>query len=536
MPDFEKKNYDAEVQVVPTNASVLIDASGEVVPEKLLARDFKFRHVNLIAIAGAIGTGLIIGSGTALKRGGPASLFIAYTFCGSVLLSVLLSLAEMASFSPMDKAFSGYTTRYVDKALGFAAGWNYFFNFAITFPTELTAIGIVIHYWREDLNVAIFISVFYVVVMFTNWFNVRYYGEFESCLAIAKIIALLICYMACLVITCGGSPTHTTIGFQYWKEDAFCEYLIGGKKGKFLGFWACVIQSVFSYNGAEGVGVVFGECPDPKRNIPRAARQTFFRIGFLYIFGVFILGLACSPKNPLLAKSSANNASSSPFVIAFKTAEIKILPDFINGCLLIFVGSSANTNIYMGSRTLYGLARDGLAPRFLLKLNRYSVPYIGCLITGMFGLLAYMNASSSSSVIFGYFSDAVSVFGLLNWINILLAYIGYYKACVYQNVPREDIPFRMWFQPYSAYIALCCTIIMTFFNGYNAFIQTFEYKQFIVSYIGIVVYLAFILGYKFWHKTKMVTPATAVLYNYMEVVQPLSAKDENVLDKAAAKE
>lgn len=499
------------------NASRKVDENGDKIDEKVLGRDFKFRHVNMLAIAGAIGTGLIIGSGTGLKRGGPASLFIGYSFTGILLMVVLLSLGEMAAFSPMDKAFSGYAARYVDPALGFASGWNYFFKYAIVLPANLSALGVVIQYWRKDLNTGIFITVFLVAIVFVNWFNVKFYGELEFWCAAAKLIVLVICFITCLVITCGGSPTKSTIGFQYWNESAFQEYLLKGSTGRFLGWWVCVIQSCFAYVGSEAIGVVFGETPNPKKNIPKASKQVLFRICFFYIFGVFILGLAVSPTNKLLAQASGSNASASPYVIAFKTSNIKVLPSFINACLLIFIGSSANTDLYLGSRAVYGLAKDGLAPKIFMRLNRNGIPYYGCLFTAMFGLLAYMNCRESSAVIFGYFSSAVTVFGILNWMNILIAYLSYYRAVTVQNVSRDQIPFRMWGQPYIAYFAIFFIMVITFFNGYNAFIPKFEYKSFITSYIGIAAYLVMIVFWKFYHKTKRVTPQNAILFNYTEV-------------------
>ncbi|KAG0688319.1 hypothetical protein C6P40_001136 [Pichia californica] len=529
-------NSDPEnINQLHSNQSIQVNQYGQTVEDQVLSRDFKKRQVSMMAVASALGTGLIIGSGTALKRGGPASLFIGYIFTGSLLLVVLFDLGEMAAFSPMDKAISGYCARYCDKALGFAAGWNYFFTYCITLPAELSALGIVIQYWRQDLNPGIFITVFYVVITIINWFPVRIYGETEFWGSAVKLVTLLICFITCIVISAGGDPIHKTIGFQFWNEHAFMEYLSEGSTGRFLGWWACVVQSVFSYSGSECVGIVFGEAPDPKKVIPSATRQVFLRIGLVYILGVFLMGISVSPVNPLLAAASSSNASASPFVIAMKTAEIKVLPSFINACLLAFIGSAANSDVYLGSRTLYGLARDGMAPKIFLKLNRHGNPYYATCFTTIFGLLAYMNCKSASSTIFGYFSSAISVFGLLTWINIILSYITFYHATVYQQVPREEIPFRMWFQPYSSYFALFFLIIITFFNGYNAFMPAFNYKQFITCYIGIAVYLVMIFGYKLYYKTERVTKENAKLYNHIQTVITLDEEipyiDSNLEDK-----
>lgn len=505
-----------DIEPLDSNRSILVDQNGQHTDEQVLKRDFKARQVSMMAVASALGTGLIIGSGTALKRGGPASLFIGYTFTGSLLMVVLFSLGELAAFCPMDKAFSGYCTRFSDKALGFAAGWNYFFTYAITLPAELSALGLIIQFWREDLNPGIFITVFYVVIIFTNWFNVRVYGEIEFWTSVVKLLTLAICFITSIVITAGGGPNHTTVGFQYWRKEAFVEYLLEGNKGKFLGWWACVVQSVFAYSGCECIGIIFGEAPDPRTVVPSATRQVFVRVCGVYILGVFLIGLVVSPFNPNLG--TASNAAAAPFVIAIETASIKVLPSFVNACLLFFVGGAANSDVYLGSRSLYGLARDGMAPKIFLKLNRNGNPYYASLFTALFGLLAYMNCKESSATIFGYFSSAVSVFGLLTWINVLIAYITYYDATVFQKVPREDIPFRIWFQPYPAYITIFFLCVITFFNGYNAFIPTFQYKQFITSYIGVFVYLIMIFGYKLYYKTERVTKETAKLYNYVENV------------------
>lgn len=475
-----------------------------------LSQELRPWVVSLLTLGSAVGTGLIIGSGSALVKGGPISIFIAYLFTGSLLCVVIFSLSEMASFSPMDKGFSGYLNKYVDPAFGFAAGWNYFLKYAIVLSANLSAFGLVIEYWRPDVNVGVWVTVLYASVFCANLLAVEYFGKIEAWLTVFKLLVLIIVYIVCLVITCGGAPNHTTIGFRYWRENGTLPYLIGGNAGKFLGWWACVVQSIFGFMGSEMVGIVYGETANPKKTIPKSSLNVLFRIGFLYIFGVFILGLTISPLNSRLVQAHSTDANASPFVIAISSSGIKVLPGFVNAALLVFIISSANTDIYICSRQLYGLAKDRAAPKVFLFTNKSKVPLVGCIVGSLLGLLAYMSTNKATATVFNYMTSTVSVFGVLNWFYILIAYINYDRAIKKQGINFDEIPFRMWFQPYAAYMALFFVVIITFFNGYNAFIIQFHYKNFITSYIGIFANILMVIGYKVYFKTKFVQPSEII--------------------------
>ncbi|EXJ86748.1 hypothetical protein A1O3_03702 [Capronia epimyces CBS 606.96] len=472
-----------------------------------LRREFKSRQVNMLAIAGAIGTGLIIGSGQGLARGGPASLLIAYIVTGAIIYFTMSALGEMASFLPMDQGFNGYATRFVDPALGFATGWNYFFKYAIVLANNLTAAGLIIQYWRPDLNVGIWVAVFAVVIVTLNVFHVSNFGEAEFVLSSLKIITLLVVILTCLIVALGGGPSGERTGFRYWNHPgAFAEYLQPGALGRFLGFWACMVQSCFAYTGTEVVGAAFAETPNPRRNVPRAIRQTLWRIGVFYVGGVLVLGMAVPYDNDRLvgATKAKTSAAASPFVIAIQLAGIKVLPDIINASLLVFVISAANTDIYVGARTLYSLAKDKQAPQIFTYTTARGVPIYGVAATSVFASLAFMNVSKAASTVFGYFVSLVTVFGTINWINILLSYIGFSRGMQAQGISRAELAYRGPLQPYGAWFALFMTVVITFFNGYNAFIPHFTLSTFMTCYIGIAVYLVNIAGWKITWRTKRV--------------------------------
>ncbi|KAH6995238.1 amino acid permease/ SLC12A domain-containing protein [Ilyonectria destructans] len=480
-----------------------------------LRREFKERHVSMIAVAGAIGTGLIIGTGTGLVRGGPASLLIAYCAVGLVVFFIMTAMGEMATMFPMDKGFGGYATRFVDPALGYATGWNYFFKYAVVLPNNLTAAGIIIQYWRPDLNVAIFVTVFAVVIVLVNLLHVSIFGEAEFWMSAVKILVMATVILTCFVISMGGQPSGKRIGFNYWNDPgAFGEYLLEGSAGRFLGWWAAMVQACFAYTGTEVVGVAFGEAPNPKRTIRKAIRQTLWRITFFYVIGALALGMAVPYTNERLigGTKQKTGAGASPFVIAVQLAGIPVFPDVINACLLVFVLSAANSDIYIGSRTLFGLAHDRQAPAIFRKTTRNGVPIIGVLFTSAFAALAYMNASTSSSKVFGYLVSLVTVFGALNWISVLVTYLHFVNGMKVQGILRTSMPYRGVLQPYGAYFALFVTTMLVVFNGYGAFIPHFKPVTFITSYIGVILYVGNLIFYKLWVKSAKVMPGDMDLH------------------------
>jgi amino acid transporter len=283
-----------------------------------------------------------------------------------------------------------------------------------------------------------------------------------------KLLVIIMLVLTCFIISLGGQPSGQRLGFSYWSDPgAFGSYLSTGTTGRFLGFWACIVQACFAYTGTEVVGVAFGEAPNPKRTVRRAVRQTLWRIVFFYIVGVLVLGMSVPYTNDRLigATKSSTSAAASPFVIAVQLAKINVFPDVINACLLVFVISAANSDIYIGSRTLYGLALDKQAPAVFRYTNAKGVPLTGIAMTSLFTVLAYMNVTKSSSTVFKYFVSLVTVFGTLNWINVLLSYIQFTRGMKAQGIGRETMPYRGPLQPYGAYCALAITILITFFNG-----------------------------------------------------------------------
>lgn len=499
--DVEKAESEKAV------GQVTLHGLNEMAPEGTVHRNLKARHIQMIAIGGTIGTGLFVGAGGALAQGGPLGLLLGYTIMGGIVFSMMVALGEMTTLFPVSGAFTHYASRFLDPAIGFGLGWNYWYSFAITLPTEITVAALVIDYWPggQALSPAIFISVFLVVICSFNFLGVRMYGEAEFWFAIIKVITIVGLILLGLIITCGGGPDHQTIGFRFWKEGAFQQMNgIPGPKGRFLAFWSVFVQAAFSYLGTEIVALTAGEAANPRRNVPKAINRVFYRIMLFYVGGVFIMGLIVSPNDPQLLHNAGTAAS--PWVIAIKRAGINGLPSLINVVVLLSAFSAGNSDLYASSRTLYGLACDGKAPAFLRICTKSGLPIYCLCVTALFGPLAYMNLANNAATVFNYLSALSSVTGLITWGVILLTYIRFYHGCKRQGIDRSTFPFVAPFQPYASYAGLFMICLITFFCGYGVFLDnSWSTATFLTDYIPVWVFILFVAFWKLYKKTHWVS-------------------------------
>jgi amino acid transporter len=227
------------------------------------------------------------------------------------------------------------------------------------------------------------------------------------------------------LLAVGAGPGPAT-GFKYWKKPgAFAPYKATGDAGRFYGFWASLVNAVFAYLGTELIGVTVGEAQNPRKTIPRAIKLTFYRILFFYCLAVFFLGMLVpyDSKQLAFANQATTKASASPFVVAIKIAGIKTLPGLLNACILLFTFSASNSDLYIASRTLYGLAEQGHAPKIFRWTDKRGVPVPALALSAIMCCTAFMNAADDATTVFGYFVNLTTIFGLLSWISLLVSHI-----------------------------------------------------------------------------------------------------------------
>lgn len=465
------------------------------------------RHIQMIALAGTVGTGLFLSSGRAIAHSGPLGAFLSYSIIGLAVASVVFGVGEMGSLAPLQGGIIRYCDIFFDEALAFANGWNQIYSYIVSIPAELVACAVIVEFW-VTVNSAIWITIFGAIMIVTALLFVRVYGELEFGFSMLKIMLIIGINVMALVITCGGAPNHKTIGFEFWKSPygPFVQYLeIKGSLGRFLGFWATFSNALYAYSGIENITVAAAETRYPRQAIPMAARRIFVRILVFYIITIFMMTLVVSSGNPDLL-SESGTAAQSPFVIAAKSAGIKVVPSIINAIVLTSAWSSGNSNMLGGSRILYGLAVQGHAPAIFKRLNRFSIPYVAVALYGVFMALGYMCLSSGASVAFTWLQDLVSISTLVNWITLLIVYLRFLYGCKKQGIDRKrELPWAAPFQPYGAWFSLIIFILLFLTGGFTTFINgQWSTETFISSYFNLPFIIIVYFGYKFTKRTKII--------------------------------
>ena len=377
------------------------------------------------------------------------------------------------------------------------------------------------------MNPGVFIAVFLVTILCINYFGgIKFFGEFEFWLSSIKVIVIVGIILFCIIIAAGGGPSGEATGFTYWRNPgAFAPYknVNNSALAQFVGFWSVMVNATFAFLGTELVGVTAGEAQNPRRSIPKAIKLTFYRILFFYVLSVFLIGLIVPYNSEDLAFANEQNtgASASPFVVAAKLAGVKSLPGLINGCILVFVFSAANSDLYIASRTLYGLASDRSAPAIFRRTDRRGVPYPSLFLCAAIACLAFMNVADDTRTVFKYFVNLTTIFGLLTWISILVTHIHFVKARRVQNVPNSELAYRAPLGAWGSRIALffCCLVALT--KNFTVFIRNgepFDYATFITGYLGIPLYLMLIFGHMLVTKSRGIPAKDVDLYTGKAII------------------
>lgn len=470
-------------------------------------RRLKSRHIQLIGIGGTIGTALYVQIGKGLLNGGPASLFLAFTIWCSFILAVTLCMAEMVTWLPISSPFIRFAGRYVDDAFGFAAGWNFFVFEAALVPFEVTACNVIIHYWSDVVPAGVIIAIIVVLYGMINLLAVQWYGEAEFWTALGKVLLIVGLLIFTFIVMLGGNPLGDRFGFRYWNDPgAFATLYHDGSLGRFLGFLQCLIQASFTIAGPDYVSMAAGEAENPRVVMPRAFNAVFYRLTTFFVLGSLAVGILVPYNDAEMAAAFSTGkpgAAASPYVVAMNRLQIRVLPDIVNAMVLTAAFSAGNSYVYCASRSLYGLALEGKAPKLFIRCTRKGVPVYCVLAVLAIALLSFLQVSNDAAVVLQWFVSLVTASQLINFSVMCVTYLRFHAACRAQGLSRDDLPYKAMLQPYAAWYGLAGTFVMTFVGGYTVFLPgKWDVPTFLFSYMMIFICPVLFVGYKLVKRTR----------------------------------
>jgi lysine-specific permease len=471
-----------------------------------LRRGIGPRQLSMIAIGGAIGTGLFFASGSAISQAGPGGAMLAYALMGVAVYCMMQSLGEMATQLPIPGSFEAYAERYLDPSLGFAFGWNYWYSWGITLAAEFVAGALIVQFWFPGTNPTLWAMGFFVLLMTLNLLSVRAYAEAEYWFSGFKVVTVIIFIVVGLLMIFGlaGGPA---VGFGNWHladpKSGQQAPFVGGGTATLLVF----LVAGFSFQGTEAVGLAAAETLDPARNVPRAIHSVFWRILLFYIGAIFIVGTLIPFTDPNLLSGDESKIAYSPFTIVFQQVPRLgvYAANLMNFVILSSVLSCGNSSLYVASRMLYAMAHSGKAPRLFGHVNGRGVPARAVWATGLVGALAFLSSAVGGQKIYQILYNASGLSGFLIWLGIALSHLRFRRAWVAQGRRLEDLKFRSRFYPYGPWLAVGLFLLVLFGANIGVFLAPqFSWFDFLTGYAMLPIFLGLYLGHKFVHKTRLV--------------------------------
>ncbi|MDW8844767.1 aromatic amino acid transporter AroP [Erwinia sp. MMLR14_017] len=400
-----------------------------------LKRGLKNRHIQLIALGGAVGTGLFLGIADTIRMAGP-SVLLGYAIGGFIAFLIMRQLGEMVVEEPVAGSFSHFAYKYWGNFAGFASGWNYWILYVLVAMAELTAVGKYIQYWYPEIPTWVSAAVFFVLINAINLTNVKVYGEMEFWFSIIKVAAVVgMILFGCWLLFGGHAGPDAKVS-NLWDRGGFFPNGISG-----LVMAMAVIM--FSFGGLELVGITAAEADNPEKSIPKATNQVLYRILIFYIGSLTVL-LSLYPWTKVIG-------GASPFVMIFHDLGDSLVANALNVVILTAALSVYNSCVYCNSRMLFGLAQQGNGPKALLKVDARGVPVtaigVSAAATALCVLINYLMPGEAFGLLMALVVSAL----VINWAMISLAHLKFRRKKDQQGVETR---FKALLYPLGNWICL----------------------------------------------------------------------------------
>ena len=460
-------------------------------------RKLKNRHMQMIALGAAVGTGLFYGSAPTIQLVGPG-IILSYLLTGIFIFFVMRMLGEMTVREPVSASFSHFAGKYWHPFMGYLSGWNYWTLYMLAGMAELAAIAVYMNYWFPSLPQWLSTLICIVIITGINLSTVRAYGEAEfwaSFIKIGAIVAMILFGFYLIFATMGAFPQNFS---NLWTNGGF--FPNGG-----WGFLCSLAIVMFSFGGVELIGITAGEAQDPQRTIPKAIKQIFWRILIFYVLSIIMIGLLLPYNDPRLLQSSVKDIAVSPFTLVLQATGVPAAASVMNAVILTAILSAGNSGMYASTRTLHAMAMQGQAPKVFARVSRRGVPVPALLLTTAVSALCFTSSLFGDQRVYLWLVNLTGLCGFIAWLGIAISHYRFRKGFLAQGRSLDELPYRARWFPFGPLFAFTLCLIVVLGQNYEAFFASrIDWNGIIATYIGIPVYLAVWLGYRWKHRCRFV--------------------------------
>ncbi|GMM56649.1 amino acid transporter [Maudiozyma humilis] len=467
-------------------------------------KTIKPRHVIMISLGTGIGTGLLVGNGSTLANGGPASLVIGYAIMGSCIYCIIQAVGEMAvAYISLIGGFNAYPAFIVDPALGFSVAWVYCLQWLCVCPLELVTASMTIKYWTTKVDPDVFVIIFYVLIVAINVVGgAAGYAEAEFFFNSCKILMMAGFFILGIIIICGGAGNDGYIGGKYWHDPGAFR---GDKPiDHFKGVVGTLVNAAFSFGQSEFIAITASEQSNPRKAIPSAAKKIIYRALCVYMASIVLIGFLVPWNSDQLLGSGGGGVKASPYVLAVSTHGVRVVPHFINAVILLSVLSVANSAFYSSSRMLLTLAHQGWAPKFFDYVDRAGRPTMGIAAAMLFAVIAFCATSPKEDEVFVWLLAISGLSQIFTWLLICLSHIRFRYAMKVQGRSTGELGFKsqvgVWGSGYAA-LFMFLILIGQFWVAIAPIGEgKLDAKAFFENYLAMPILIALYFGYKIWKR------------------------------------
>ena len=441
-----------------------------------LSRSLKSRHVSMITFGGIIGAGLFVGSSTAISTIGPAAV-VSYALAGFLVLLVMRMISEMAMAMPGAQTFPDFARAGVGNWAGFLVGWLYWYFWVVVIAIEAIAGAKIINSWFPMLEVWQIGVVLMAILTAVNLMSAKSYGEFEFWFASTKVVAIIVFILAAAAYATGiTSPNGSTFS-NLTQHGGFAP---AGVAVIFVG----VSTTIFSLCGAEIATLAAAESEEGASTIARMTISVSVRILIFFVLSILMI-VAVVPWNEI-------EVGVSPFAHALRVMGYPAADLIMNSIVLVAVLSCLNSGIYITSRAMFGLAKNGDAPQSCVQLSRARVPLRAILIASLFSYFALAASVLSPDRVFNFLVNASGA--IMLFIYLLIAWAQLRLRARFESETPDKLQIKMWFHPYGTWAAIAGMVGVLALMGLSA-------THAIELWTSVLVTAVFLIGY--WIKTRL---------------------------------